>query len=129
MNDPRIDEAINSIPLVELPTGFIARTMERIANQRKSIRFRFHFIDIALPAFFSIFLLVLLGVGLWGYNQINPRWFKYLQFEIAHYLKLIPSLKWYPSEGIILLALSLFLFGSLMVIWVASRPRQIRVTK
>ena len=131
MDDPRIDEAINSIPLAELPEGFVPRTMDRIANQRKSIRFRFNFIDIALPAFFSIFLLVLLGVGQWVYNQINPRWLQYMQLEVAHYFKLVPSSSslGYQAEGIILLALVFFLFSALMLIWVVSRPRQIRVTK
>ncbi len=130
MDDPRIDEAINSFPLAELPKGFISRTMERIANQRASISFRLNFIDIALPAFFSTFLLVLIGGGLWGYNQIDPRWFQYVQLEIVHYFESIPSSSvGYQTESIILLALVFFLFSALMVIWVISRPPQIRVMK
>jgi len=129
MDNSRIDDAIKSIPLAELPEGFVPRTMERIAIQRKSIRFRVQFIDIALPAFFSIFLLVLLGVIRWGYDQIDPRWFQYVHLELAHYLKSTSSWTRVQAEGIILLALAFFLFGPLMVIWVMSRPSQIRVAK
>jgi hypothetical protein len=123
MDDPRIDSAINTYPMVELPEGFIAETMTRVENHRTSIRFRLHFIDLAMPVFLAVFLLVLIGIGMWGAEQIDPLWLRNMQLEIAS-LKIVVS----PSISVIaqltVVTSGFFLLiGSLMVIWVVSRPR------
>ena len=55
MDDPRIDSAVDSYPLVSLPPGFVKKTMRRLPP-RPSISF----LDAALP----LFLVTFLGAGL-----------------------------------------------------------------
>ena len=59
--DTQIDAALDSYPVQPLPPGFIRRTMTQI-RPRVQVRFRVHFLDLALPAFFVIFLLVMVLV-------------------------------------------------------------------
>ena len=125
INDPRIDAAIDSYPLVELPKGFTARTLSKIGKQRKYIPFRLHFIDLALPVFTSLFILLVIGVGWWIVRQFDPHWVNYLNLEINYALKGILRSTWWMDEVVIQISSFSVMLGAMIVIWVANRPRKV----
>jgi hypothetical protein len=124
-NDSRIDFAIDSYPLVELPDGFTAGVINTIRKEHPRIRFRLQFMDIALPMFLSLFSLLLLGICLWGMNQLDPLWIEYLKLEIAHALKVMTPMVEYRVNLVTLFSMMIIMFGSLITVWVINRPRKI----
>lgn len=72
MFDHRLDEALDRVPLAPLPEGFTRRVMRRI--DRPQLRFRFTFLDLALPAFFTFFSTIIVGVSIWVYTTLDPFW-------------------------------------------------------
>jgi hypothetical protein len=70
--DPRIDAALDSYPVVPLPSGFVRRTMAQVTPTK--VRFRLDFLDLVIPAFFTIFALLALAMLLWTLNHLNPFW-------------------------------------------------------
>lgn len=123
-NDPRIDAAINSYPLVELPEGFSTRVINSIRRGYPQVRFRLQFIDLALPLFLSLFSLTVLSVGIWGMNQLDLLRFEYLKLEITHFLKMITPAIGFEVNLVILFTLAILLVGSLFTVWLINRPRK-----
>jgi hypothetical protein len=66
-----IDNAIDTYPLEDLPSGFVSRTMAHIAPPP---RFKLTFTDLALPAFFAIFGAILLASFYWLFQSVNAPW-------------------------------------------------------
>ena len=66
-----IDNAIETYPLEDLPSGFVRRTMAQIEPPP---RFKLTFMDLALPAFFAIFGAIILASFYWLLQSINPSW-------------------------------------------------------
>jgi hypothetical protein len=79
MNDPRMDAALDSYPLTPLPPDFIKRTMGRV---KAAPRFRLHFVDLALPVFFSLFTLLVAVFVLWGFSTIDPLWVEQVKLTL-----------------------------------------------
>lgn len=124
-NDSRIDFAIDSYPLVELPDGFTSRLINTIRNDYPRIRFRLQFIDFALPMFLSLFSILLLGICLWGLNQLDPMWIEYLKLEIDYALKVIMPMVEYRVSLVTLFSMGMILIGSLFTVWIINRPRKV----
>lgn len=124
-NDPRIDIAINSYPMVDLPDGFTAKVMNTIRKEHPRFRFRLQFIDLALPMFLSLFSLTLLGVCAWGMNQLEPLWLEYLKLEITYSLRGLMLAIGFEDNFIILFSMMILLVGSLAVVWLINRPQKI----
>lgn len=58
INDSRIDEALESYPLVALPDNFMASTMAQIEPRETSAKkMRLQFVDYAVPLFFTSFAI------------------------------------------------------------------------
>jgi len=72
MGDSRIDEALDSMPVVPLPEGFTSRVMAKIECPK--VRFRLSFLDLALPAFFTLFAATIMGAAVWIYTTMDPLW-------------------------------------------------------
>lgn len=72
MYDLRLDEALDSMPLAPLPEGFSRRVMAKI--ERPQVRFRLTFLDLALPAFFTLFTTIIVGAAVWIYTTLDPLW-------------------------------------------------------
>jgi hypothetical protein len=129
INDPRIDIAIKSYPLAEVPDDFTIRTMALIREKHPQIRFRLQFIDLAVPLFSSLFLLLIFGVGAWGLDQFDSHRLDYLVREITYFSKILPSVTLYGVDIILLASLIFFLITSLLAIWFVSSPRKMPRTK
>jgi len=124
-NDSRIDFAIDLYPLVELPDGFTSRVINTIRNDYPRIRFRLQFIDFTLPIFLSLFSILLLGICLWGLNQLDPMWIEYLKLEIDYALKVITPMVEYRVSLVTLFSMGMILIGSLLTVWIINRPRKV----
>ena len=72
MNDPRLDEALDSMPLALLPKGFSRRVLTKI--ERPQVRFRLTFLDLTLPALFTLFATIIVGAAVWIYTTMDPLW-------------------------------------------------------
>ena len=72
MYDLRLDEALDSMPLAPLPEGFSRQVMAKI--ERPQVRFRLTFLDLALPAFFTLFTTIIVGAAVWIYTTLDPLW-------------------------------------------------------
>lgn len=72
MDDPRLDEALDSMPLALLPKGFSRRVLTKI--ERPQVRFRLTFLDLSLPAFFTLFATIIVGAFVWIYTTMDPLW-------------------------------------------------------
>jgi hypothetical protein len=57
-----IDAALDAYPLAPLPAGFVRATMARLVPP---VRFRLHFLDIALPLGFALLMVTLFGLFVW----------------------------------------------------------------
>jgi hypothetical protein len=124
-NDPRIDIALNSYPLVELPHGFTAQVISTIRKEYPRVRCRLQFLDFALPMFFSIFSLLLLGICAWGMNQLDPMWIEYLKLEIVYAMNAITPVIEYGVDLVTLFGIWMIMFCSLFTIYLIYRPRKI----
>jgi hypothetical protein len=124
-NDPRIDTAIESYPLVELPDGFATRIITTIREEHPRIRFRLQFIDLVLPMFMSLFSLILLGICSWGMIQLDPLQLEYFKLEISHFLRIMTPEIGFEVDLIILFIMMALLVGSLLIVWLIYRPRKI----
>jgi hypothetical protein len=92
MDDPRIDTAIKTYPVVNLPPGFVQRTMQRINIE---VRFQWQFIDIVLPVFFFLFALSIFVILAWLLQMINPLWLPQAELQIQMTLLIMPTwAKW-----------------------------------
>ena len=59
IDDSRIDDALESYPVVQLPEDFVANTMAQIEpRKRVSYRRRWRFVDYAVPLFYAGFISV-----------------------------------------------------------------------
>jgi len=82
MYDPRIDEALDSMPVAALPKGFTSRVMAKV--ERPQVRFRLTFLDLALPSFFTLFATLIVGTAVWIYTTIDPLWSpRFILFDLA----------------------------------------------
>jgi hypothetical protein len=100
-NDPLIDAALDSYPLAPLPPRFIGRTMAGIQAGSR-LRFRLDFLDLALPVFFGIFGVTIIGLALWLVNALNPLWLLELQIRAEWYaqnLNLFP-VGWFAAAAV-----------------------------
>ena len=123
-NDPRIDIAIKSYSLTELPDGFTARVMNTIREEHPQVRFHLQFIDLAIPVFVSLFSLVLLGVCVWGTSQLDSLRLECLKLETDHFLRVMTHTIGFEANLVILFSMMIILFGSLLVVWLINRPRK-----
>ena len=79
--DPRIDRvhgavldaALDSYPLAPVPAGLIRRALARLEPHPK-IRYRLEFIDLAVPVFLVLFLLLTVWAAFWTLNYVSPYW-------------------------------------------------------
>jgi hypothetical protein len=63
-----LDAALDAYPLTPLPAGFVRATMARLAPP---VRFRLHFLDVALPFGFALLIATLFGLFLWLRGTIS----------------------------------------------------------
>jgi hypothetical protein len=84
-----IDAALAEYPLAPLPPRFVRRTMTRVRP-----RFRFDFLDLALPAFLLLFGVVLTGVAVWMVAALKPLWLLEMQVRIQWYLQNTSAVPW-----------------------------------
>lgn len=98
MNDPRLDKALHSMPLVALPEGFTRWVMVKI--ERPQVRFRLTFLDLALPGFFTLFAALIADAAVWIYSTLDPLWLPrfilYLQLTLLE----IRTFPYLPLMGI-----------------------------
>lgn len=64
-----LDAALDAYPLAPLPAGFVRATMARLAPP---IRFRLHFLDVALPFGFALLMVTVFGLFIWLSSTIAP---------------------------------------------------------
>jgi hypothetical protein len=124
-SDPRIDTAIKSYKLVELPDGFTDKVMKSIRQEYPHYRFHLQFIDVAIPLFLSLFFLIFLGVCVWGMNLLDPLWLEYLRLEIEHIGKVIITAIRFEGNVLVIFIFLTLLVGSFTLIWLIYRPRKI----
>lgn len=60
LDDHLLTQALESYPLAPLPPGFVHRVMARIEPAPLLPRFRLQFVDLAVPAFASLLLVLLI---------------------------------------------------------------------
>ncbi len=98
--DPHIDAALESYPLAPVPPGLVRRTLARL-EPRPQIRYRLEFLDLAVPVFVVLFLLLTIWAIFWTLNVVSPFWMlewgthleiarQRVLFEIMH----LPA--WFP---------------------------------
>ena len=96
MDDPRLDEALDSMPLALLPKGFSRQVLAKIESPQ--VRFRLTFLDLALPSFFALFATIIVGAAVWIYTTMDPLWpqrfilslqLTLLEIRIVPYLPLV----------------------------------------
>lgn len=92
-NDPRIDDALTSYPVAQLPEDFIANTIAQIEPRtNENYWSRLRFVDIAVPVFFALFIG---GTTyfVWNLSQ-NPNslWLLHLKTELALLAGAVPPL-------------------------------------
>ena len=124
-NDPRIDSAIKSHPIVDLPHGFTDRTITAIREEYPQIRFRLQFIDLALPMFLSLFSMIFLAVCVWGMNRLDHLWLEHLRLEVAHLVKLTIQGTGFEPNLLVLFSLMILMVCSLTMVWLINRPQKI----
>ena len=69
MYDPRLDEALDSMPLAPLPKGFSRQVLAKIESPQ--VRFRLTFLDLALPSFFALFATIIVGAAVSMYGRFS----------------------------------------------------------
>jgi hypothetical protein len=126
MDDPRLDEALDSIPLVALPEGFTGRVLARIEHPQ--VRFRLTFLDLALPTFFSMFAAIILGAAVWIYTTLDPLWLpRFILFLQLTWLEI----KTIPNIPMVGFGFTLFLgfgIGSLgLALWLVPQVKFRRI--
>ncbi len=96
MDDPCLDEALDSMPLARLPKGFSRQVLAKIESPQ--VRFRLTFLDLALPSFFALFATIIVGAAVWIYTTMDPLWpqrfilslqLTLLEIRIVPYLPLV----------------------------------------
>jgi len=103
--EARLDEAIDSYPLAALPPGFTQRVMKHVVyTPQLEARFQLHFIDLAVPAFMTVFGTAVLLTTLWltGHWTLENVPQPILTTSFANYLEAIPE-QWLLIGFIILL--------------------------
>jgi hypothetical protein len=127
MDDRKIDAAIESFPLEDLPKGFVKRTMKRLSLTPETMPdFRLRFIDFAIPVFFAGFLLAVVAFGSWAFSLIDPLWFDDLGLELA-YLRLTfsPQIRLVIQGGVVvILVIVTLIIGFAFQYFV--RPKKVR---
>ncbi len=88
--DPRIPLALDNLPAAPLPPGFVRKTMARLPARRP--RFRLEFVDVAVPAFLTMFLFMAGSTGIWLVNQIDPVKLAQLQIQLEWLWLNLPAL-------------------------------------
>ncbi len=99
-----LDNALNQLPLAPLPPGFTRQVMNAIGQNAPAVRFRLHFIDIALALFWAMVLAAVWLIVLWLTGILSPAW---LSFE---------SFSFKPGEQLALSNPSLLVGGSLLLL-------------
>jgi hypothetical protein len=117
MYDSRIDEALDSLPLVPLPVGFTSRVLAKIEHPQ--MRFRLTFLDLALPAFFTLFTSIIVGAAVWVYTTMDPLWpSRFILFLQLTWLEIrvFPYLPLLGCGAILLSGLGVGLLG--LALWI-----------
>ncbi len=71
--DPRIDAALNEVPLAKLPQGFVQGVMTPIRREEIQPARRFDFNRYAIPVFLVSFVVLLASAGTWFFLQFDPQ--------------------------------------------------------
>ena len=80
--DSIIDSAIKAYPQRPLPPHFVSQVMVQLKPQPPA-RFRLHFLDIVLPIFITLFVVILLFVSAWLTGQLTVTWFPQIDLAIS----------------------------------------------
>ena len=123
--DPLIDTAFDSYPLAPLPSHFFQRTMVRI---RPRPHFQLEFLDLALPAFISLFGVTVIGLVFWLANALNPLWLLDLQFRVQWYAQNMNVLPWGLFVIVSITGMGVCTVAGLMLALVLDRPLPLRRT-
>ncbi len=125
--DPRLDRALDTVPLAPLPSGFVRRTVQRLPAPRP--RFRLDFLDVALSAFLLVFAASLALAGFWLANLVDPLWLLEVRTELA-WLLMYTSTRfagWLPLVGLASAGLlGMAVLAATMVLLRPAGPRPIR---
>ena len=116
MDDPRLDEALDSMPLAPLPKGFSRRVLAKI--ERPQVRFRLTFLDLVLPTFFTLFATIIVGAAVWIYTTMDPLWPpRFILFLQLTWLEIrtFPNLSLLGFGFVLLFGLGVGLLG--LVLW------------
>lgn len=109
--DALVEAALDNHPLAPLPSGFVRATMARLTPP---IRFRFYFLDLALPFGFTLVPLSLFGLFLWLRGIITLAWLPVPSIPAANFA----GISW-PTVFflLILVEITLLLAGLASVAW------------
>jgi hypothetical protein len=109
--DALVEAALDNYPLAPLPPGFVRATMARLTPP---IRFRFYFLDLALPFGFTLLLLPLFGLYLWLRGVITLAWLPVPALPAAPFA----TISWPTLFFLLILAeITLLLAGLASVAW------------
>ena len=126
MYDSRLDEALDSMPLVPLPEGFASRVIAKI--ERPQVRFRLTFLDLALPVFFTLFAAIIVGAAVWVYTTMDPLWPpRFILFLQLTWLEIrtFPYLSLLGLGAVLLFGLGVGLLG--LALWIIPLRLNLRV--
>jgi hypothetical protein len=111
-----LDAALDAYPLTPLPAGFVRATMARLAPVAP-IRFRLHFLDVALPFGSALLMVTLLALFLWLRGTMAPAGLSLPNFEALPSLE-IAGVSWAAVVVLILLGeIACLLAGVIFLTW------------
>ena len=98
--DHFLDAALDSYPLAPVPPGLVRRTLARLQLRPQ---FRLEFLDLAVPLFLIVFILLTVWVTFWTLNTLSPHWMlalaprlafarQWLEFELMRLPSWLPLL-------------------------------------
>ena len=126
MDDPRLDDALDSLPLAPLPRGFSHRVLAKIEHPQ--VRFRLTFLDLALPVFFTLFAAIIVGAAVWISTTMDPLWLpRFILFLQLTWLE-IKTIPYIPVVGfgfVLLFGMGVGLLG--LALWLIPQVQIRRV--
>jgi hypothetical protein len=118
--DPRIDEALQNIPLAELPQGFVQSVMEPIRREGKRRVWRFDFNRYAVPVFLVSFVVMIASAGAWVVMQFDQQSLAEVELDISRLIGNLPL----PLTAAILASTLICIFvmysGFLSYFWIVN---------
>lgn len=93
IHDPRIDAAIESVPLADIPPDLVANAVRQAKPHAPAPKFSFSisFLDVSIGAFLATFFTTLLIAVRWLFSTIDPLYVQRLHLELSWlFLRLTP---------------------------------------